>query len=117
MKNKILSLLMSVASILTLSGCSSDKKKEAETNRTISGAFNRFEQGHPTYDLFIVLNQNDIDILHKGSAEVSYHCTSTIKVEFDCGEMIISNADYSISITMPKESRYDEICEECFERE
>ena len=117
MKNKILSLLMSVASILTLSGCSSDKKKEAETNRNIYKVYSDIDAGHWAKDLFIVLNQNDIDILHKGSAKASYHCNSTINVVFDCGEMIISNADYSISITMPKESRYDEICEECFERE
>ena len=117
MKKKILSLIMSAVTLLTLSGCSNTKDDRTVANKEdiFNKAFRLLDNG--VYDAFIVLKQNDIDILHKGHAQCDSYSTAAICVKFNCGEIVISNADYSISVKMPKESRYDEICEECFERE
>ena len=72
-------------------------------------------------DSYIVLEINDTDVLHKGKVEFLRSSIGNSGVymgfnayEFDCGKTYTSNAQSFVSIDMPSEEVYDEICEDCF---
>lgn len=70
---------------------------------------------------YIVLEQNGIDILHKGDMGVLYvdggadgGPTTDYNYKLDCGEETITNTKHQIFAKEPKVERYDKKCEDCF---
>ena len=64
-------------------------------------------------DDYIIIEQNDVQVLHKGD----YYRGAkggTNGFVFDCGEQFWSNAEHYASEDAPKADRYDEKCEDCF---
>lgn len=63
-------------------------------------------------DGYIIIEQNDKDVLHKGK----FYRTqgSAHGYQFDCGEDFYSTADSSAYFKHPNSERYDEKCKECF---
>ena len=114
MKKQRLIALMCAAIIATaLTGCS-DTSTEITNDKKDS--FDLYSSGYVgADDVYIVLEQNDIDILHKGSIGALRYTTS-YNYSFDCGETTASNATHALYVEMPKDSHYDEICEECFKK-
>ncbi len=105
MKKRIISLMLAGITTLTLASCS-------DTNLQDS-----FYDG--VTDKFIVIEQNDTDVLHKGSMGVmsgrtGKTSTTDYNYEFDCGEKTISNSEHQIFDNEPIAERYDVKCEGCF---
>ena len=64
---------------------------------------------------YIIIEQNDKDVLHKGKYFRDDNGSSHA-FQFDCGENFYSNVDASAYFKRPKADRYDEICEDCFSK-
>ena len=91
-----------VGSSITMTSCSDKEKK-----------FGGIVYTGPTKEnAYIIIEQNDTDILHKGDFYKSVDGTMN-GFELRCGEGFFSNADCSVYEEEPKENRYDEVCEEC----
>lgn len=102
-KRLILVMISGFITAASMTGCS-DKSKD----------FGGTHYMEPTLEnTYIIVDQNDKDILHKGDFYKSYSGTMNGFV-FYCGEEFFSNADCSTHSEKPKDSLYDEICEECF---
>jgi len=70
--------------------------------------------GQPTTDDgYIILEQNDTHIMHRGDYYKSSQGNSN-GFNFACGEEFQSNAHFFSYRTEPKEDRYDKKCEKCF---
>lgn len=63
-------------------------------------------------DKYIVLEQNGVDTLHKGSVTFSKYADN--QYYFDCGDSPMSGSPNSIYDKMPQEDHYDEVCDDCF---
>ena len=105
MKKRLIALMISGILISsTLTGCST-QSVDAEWI------------GQPTNaDGYIIIEQSDSHILHKGNFYKSSQGNSN-GFNFNCGEEFQSNADFYSYYEEPKESRYDKKCEECFSLE
>ncbi len=106
LKKRLIALMVAgVITTATLSGCGNGNDS-VKTNFT----------GALVEDGFIIIKQNDSQILHKGDY---YRDTDGPNngYQFDCGEDFYSNAESSVYFKHPKADRYDEKCEECFANE
>jgi len=105
---------VAVASVFALSGCSDGDEK----SNTVEEQENEY-CCHELDDVYFVLKQNDKDILHKGDMDILVGVRNGglvgEKFMFDCGETLITNEPFSAYDTKPKEERFDEICEDCFD--
>ena len=104
-KQRLIALMC--AGIVTASSLTSCERVASQQK-----GFERDEYS-PYCDKYIVIEQNDIYILHKGDMSLPGSSSDRVYI-FDCGENYVSSADHSIYNEMPKEERYDQICEDCF---
>lgn len=127
MKKQRLIALMCAGIITTsaLTSCSSSTSEQLPNEKETSNNIPVNELYLNDYigvsDAYIILEQNDIDILHKGNMGILFSDgyrsggpSTVYNYSFNCGEQVVSNATNSISTKMPKEERYDKICEDCF---
>ena len=76
------------------------------------------DMGYNHYkNVYIILDQNEKDILHKGDFYNSIKDADN-KFDLKCtkGNHIITNADFSVMENQPDEDLYDEKCEDCFSK-
>ncbi len=107
-KRLIALMLVGVVSTATLTGCG------AESSKTESEVLQKSNYGG-VKDAYIILEQNDKDILHKGSMGVlftdGYNAggpNTDYNYKFNCGEETISNGKHQIYSVKPKAECYDE---------
>ena len=121
MKKQRLIALMCAGLITTasLTGCSSSNSKMTNNDKNARDLYSLAYIG--VDDTYIVLEQNDVDVLHKGNMGVLFTDgayaggpTTDYNYSFDCGEVTISNATHALYEEMPDETQYDKICEDCF---
>ncbi|MBO5910524.1 MAG: hypothetical protein J6Q15_03345 [Clostridia bacterium] len=112
-KQRLIALMCAGIITATLTGCSD---ANTETTNDNKDAFYLYSSAYiGADDVYIVLEQNDTDILHKGNIGALRN-TNDYNYSFDCGETTVSNATHALYSEMPKDSHYDEICEDCFEK-
>ena len=112
MKKQRLIALMCAGIITTsvLTGCSNSNKTD-EKPYSVDKLSGSYFSG--LSDKYIVLEQNDVDVLHKGNMGV-LRKTTDYNYSFNCGQGTISNATHACFDEMPSEEHYDKICEDCF---
>ena len=108
MKKRLIALMVAgIMTTATLTGCSDN------SNKTVDEDF----MGTPEIkDGYVIIKQNDKDVLHKGDYYRDYDGSSH-GFKFDCGENYFSNVEHSAYYEKPQSERYDEKCEECFSNE
>ena len=102
LKKRLIALMVAgVVTTATLTGCARESVDEM------------FVGDPHVNDGYIIIEQNDKDVLHKGKYFRS-NDGSSHGYQFDCGEDFYSNAEASAYFKHPKADRYDEKCEDCF---
>jgi len=115
MKRRLIALLCAGIISGTLTGCD-----VIETSDTHLDTYN-IEFNSIAKDVNIIINSNNGYTLHKGDFYMGMHGYGTAgkyaginKMDFDCGQEIVSNHEFSIHAETPNEEEYDNICEGCF---
>ena len=105
MKKRLIALMISGILISsTFTGCATQSVNEEWI-------------GQPTIkDGYIIIEQNDNDILHKGSFYKAAQ-GNTNGFKFACDEEFQSNADFYGYYEEPKAELYDKKCKDCFNLE
>ena len=105
LKKRLIALMVAgVVTTTALTGCETGNETKSVKDNFIEGA---------GFNGYIIIEQNDKDILHKGIGYMDADGPTNAFV-FDCGEEFYSNAEYSAYYEEPKAERYDEKCEDCF---
>ena len=112
-KQRLIALMCaSIVTAASLAGCgNSDKTKEKPYS--VDDLYSKHYVG--IEDVYIVLEQNDVDVLHKGNMGVLKY-TTDYNYSFNCGQGTVSNATHACFSEMPSEYHYDKICEDCFRK-
>ena len=117
MQKRLIALMLAgTLSATALTGCAYTKEKdEREIDHTDCEEYDIIRNS------YIVLEQNQIDVLHKGDMTTlftdGYYAggpTPSCKYYFDCGQKTISNANHQTYNKEPESKYYDEKCEDCF---
>ena len=112
---KILTMGIVSATLLTSTACAA----ETNENNVINDNFGRRIIAE---DAFIVIDDIDGAVLHKGDAEqlfmhVQYSGFGVItELHFDCGESVATPSDYKIYSNEETAKKHStKVCEECFD--
>ena len=109
MKKRLIALMVAgIMTTATLTGCANGSEKP---KGTVKDEF----IGCKNKDVYVIIKQNDSNLLHKGDYYRDMDGNSNGFV-FECGEDFWSNAEYSTYFEEPKAERYDEKCEDCFSK-
>jgi len=114
MKKRLIALMCAGVIGLSMAGCSSIQENIEDL---ANNPLNENSQDIIYADKYIVLDENGCSTLHKGDVYLGYGAglVEGCKVhKFDCGEEIYCTYPYRVSDTIPKETAYDEVCEDCF---
>lgn len=114
-KRRLISLMLAgvmATSVGAMAGCSNGSTEVENIQQNYY---------HGVENAYIILEQNGVDILHKGDMDVLYvdggydgGPTTDYNYKLDCGEETITNTKHQIFAKAPKAERYDQKCEDCF---
>ncbi len=120
MEKRLIALMITGAiSASVMTSCL--KQTEEETN--VEREYNNYCKEYGIVeDAYIVLQQNEIDVMHKGNMSVlftdGYNAggpSNNYKFKFECGNTINSNGSHQTYDIEPNEDFYDIKCEDCFD--
>lgn len=119
MEKRLIALMLSGAvGVSLMSGCAQQPEEENKEERLYA---NYGREYGVVDDAYIVLDQNETDVMHKGTMSVvfcdGYNAgapSTNFKFDFNCGQKTSSNRRYQTFNTEPEEEFYDKKCEDCF---
>lgn len=124
MKKRLISLMLAgamVGAVGTMAGCGNVEKAEVQTGITSSNVYEELYGKNlivAVYEKLVVLHKADVYNQYIGhNVNTSWESTFWIgdRLDFKCGKADDRTTMYhDYGVTMPDETEYDVLCEECF---